>query len=491
MKVEYLLRNSGYEEFKFVERLIPYDHPKILWFRLFESSEIINGLCDEIIDEISDLIIQSTEGALLHNSKSTAESLIDYLIAAEVKATLIEEKRNFEEDEAVQYCSLVLLEELLPSILFLTATQTLKICNDDKEHLHNDISRRLLHDVFEDIIEDFAIHISERIVNAAVVQNLVIEMVISIVECIKIAPKLLSHLPSVDAEVICKGVKNRADEANWVDDESTVDATVIHQADYDDDVGPGVEVNLPEINENEGGRVVIPPLESCSNGYYVSFSTDGREINEIFGKVVAADFQKQLIAIQFNHQSASAPHKWIPYKHPFLIWYRSNKAITASTLVDSNSVIYKSVVKTPSNINNAIGYLVHIRIPSEDGGKDGYFCGSVVAVDEKNQLLSVAFDLVGDNEKISIGDDIEKFLWTSPNILWMGLPRPHTLSGRILIFFALFLIDKCCSILFKKRLDIEWISNAKKVLLTMKTHTAVWLSRQILSRCPYASLLMR
>ena len=97
---------------------------------------------------------------------------------------------------------------------------------------------------------------------------------------------------------------------------------------------PSINFNTSVCSEDDGSPkstarsdkyvlVEAPTLVDSTKGYFVSYSSNDKEMNRLYGKVVGKDILKRLIAVNFKYDEQSPrniSHFWIPFDHPKILW---------------------------------------------------------------------------------------------------------------------------------------------------------------------------
>lgn len=277
LTVQHLLRKNGYEEFRFVEVLIPFDHPGLVWSRLTESIEIVGAIPYEIIDaamlrsdtafqfaqqlisSFIDDIIQSTseevekmesdrikhsveiiDAAMLQSDIATkfASELITSFIDDIIQSRIEEaEKMKVERMEYTVKWSAVLLEVLLEEIgdeqLLDTVTKTWNCATTEHDGFLSESANYMTQFVLSEVLSDVVSELLTDCLDAVAISGLVHYIISEIVESMKISPKLsttvLSDLVSQQMRVV-----TTTDESKFEDDNSTVDSSIFVACYVDD-----------------------------------------------------------------------------------------------------------------------------------------------------------------------------------------------------------------------------------------------------------------
>jgi hypothetical protein len=331
-----------------------------------------------------------------------------------------------------------ILEEVSSPEIIEVVTYTLTRAKSDRETFLSEMSKVLEQHLLSELVSDIATVLLMDYIDTVNIGKELQALFSRIVDDIKIPPKLSTIVVQSDMALLPGHITSTADESGWVDEESTVESSIFHSSVADEKEDPFLVNTRPHRDE----KVTVPPFESCMKGYYVSYSIDGREINEIFGKVVAIDESKQLICISISDPSSyplspTSPSNhnriWVSYHHPFLIWYRSNRNPTNSPRVSSTQ--HLTFVRAPKSISKAIGYKVSIKSNAVGHATDPCARGRVTAIDSASNLLFVSLHSEARSSEFK-NDAPSSFPWRSPLVNWIGLPRPTTLAGMRLLFFV-------------------------------------------------------
>ena len=156
------------------------------------------------------------------------------------------------------------------------------------------------------------------------------------------------------------------------------------------------------LNSNQFEDLRKPELVDCTDGYLISFPSNG---NRVYGKVVDKDITKRYIAVIFYNSpfinESEETIEWISYDDPNILWHKE-------TLLSPRP---KSIVSQPFGISDSLGYRL----------SHGGFTGVVSSVNHKNKILKV----------VSEEEIIEEIPWESDEIAWLSIPRPQTISEAI------------------------------------------------------------
>ena len=417
LKVHHLLRKNGYEDYQLAEVLLPYDHPDLQWSRMTDALEIVGHIPHEIVNAAM---------AFSHATNSIVAEL-----SSEVVGTIVHAVSEELMNELYYFTFKSISEEVENNQILEVVTDTLNHAKSEREAFLSEMSQFLDRLVLSEFVSDIATVLLMDYIDTVNIGIELQTLLFGIVEDIKIKPKLSTIVGQSDMTLPCKQNRSTADESAWIDDESTVESSLLlpHVVDEKE------EVLLSTIRPHRDEKVTVPPLDSCMKGYYVSYSVDGREINEIFGKVVAIDESKQLICVSISTPSShsfspTSPSNhnriWVSYDHPFLIWYRGNRSFTNSPRV--SSALHMAVVRAPISIQKAIGYKVCTKSSATGHVSDTFSSGRVTAIDAASNLLIVSLD--GGDKHSGLEKEVTgKFLWRSPSVHWIGLPCPATLAG--------------------------------------------------------------
>jgi hypothetical protein len=425
MQVRYLTKPNPYGEAQYVDRSFSFDHPNLRWHRLMESEEVAIELLEDLFEDVYSR--SDSQQAL---SRSMSDQLAT-VFADEMLGIIAEETRAAEKlfcfrEKEMERCSRELQVWVVGSISELVAVESLAECRAEFERATAAVSEGMVRVAVAELLSSALVR--ERAIAEVVSRAVVLELI----ENIKIAPKLAMRSVAPSNASLRRDHRGAPDESHWMDDDSTIESAAVLHDPLDDDENEVPLLHLPDIKEGDDDRVAIPPIARCADGYYVSYSSDGREINESFGKVVAVDLDKRLIAINFNGTElagGAGKHKWVPYNHPFIIWYKSNKSISRSPR-SSAVCVNPSAVKPPLHLRDALHYKVHVLHPTAHPGESAYHVGIVTAVDEQKEEVTVSYGMKGGGGGGGGGEDEECVAFRSPLISWMALPRPKTLAGN-------------------------------------------------------------
>ena len=271
LTVQHLLRKNGYDEFRFVEVLIPFDHPDLVWFRFTDSIEIVGGLPYEIIDAaisrsdtatrfaeelittFIDDIIKSTSSEEAEKMKSEdsveiPNEIIDAAIsrsdvAAKFAEELIssfihdiiqsrsEEAKKMKADR-IEYTfkwSTILFETLLEEFgneqILDTATKAWNCAKTEREEFLSEFTNNMAQIILLELLSDLATELLTDCLDAIAISGLVQNVISDIVDSMKISPKIstttISHLVPQQMRILMT-----TDESKFEDDNSTVDSSV-------------------------------------------------------------------------------------------------------------------------------------------------------------------------------------------------------------------------------------------------------------------------
>jgi hypothetical protein len=258
LTVQHLLRRNGYEEFRFVEASIPFDHPDLVWSRLTESIEIVGDLPFEIVDAAI---------SLSETTAICAQQLIESMVDDFINST--SEEVDSEESDLLEYTykwsysfAKTFVEESSDSLILESAVETWTGAKKENDDLLNEaiqfIATFALSEVVPDVITQLLTDCFDAIAISVVAQNIIME----IVDSIKISPKLSTTIVT-DFVHQQRIVVTTTDEAKFEDEDSTV-ASYDCIPYYVDDHEENPLVLLPRLKFDDGS-IESSALIVCKN----------------------------------------------------------------------------------------------------------------------------------------------------------------------------------------------------------------------------------